>query len=168
MSSLTSPSSTESEPFPFLPSWRSGSQRVDRSVMCWSPSWQSPSSASPRASHARDLLGWLRWGVFAVGGIFLGLTSWAGDQFALHGDSARAAWLCPWNRYVRTRVGYDAIIRGDVNTVLSVLATDPWSADLTFSAGLLYYARGDQENATRYLVRFIEIAPNSPMIQRVK
>src|SRR5262249_5355707 len=116
----------------------------------------------------RGLLGWLRWGVFAGWGIFLGLTSWAGDQFALYEKPSIAGQLCPWNRYVRTRIGYDAAMRGDIDGVVHALATDPWSADLTYSIALLYFARNDLDNAGRYAVRFMEVAPNSPIIQRVK
>ncbi len=64
-------------------------------------------------------------------------------------------------------MGYDGAVRGDISSVLNALRTDPWSADLTFSAGVLYYVKGDNENATKYLMRFVEIAPNSPMIKRV-
>ena len=69
---------------------------------------------------------------------------------------------------MRTRVGYDGTVRGDVNAVLQALKTDPWSADLTFGAGLLYYVKNDQENSIKYFTRFIQIAPNSPIIQRVE
>ena len=168
MNSSTLPSNTALEPFPFLPSWRSASPPQARSAMWWLPSWRLRSSRSLRESQPRDLWGWLRWGVFAVLAMYLGLSSWLGDQLALYGKPALAGELCPWNRYVRTRVGYDGTVRGDVNAVLQALKTDPWSADLTFGAGLLYYVKNDQENSIKYFTRFIQIAPNSPIIQRVE
>jgi outer membrane protein assembly factor BamD (BamD/ComL family) len=67
---------------------------------------------------------------------------------------------------VRTRAGYTGIVQGDINAVLQALKGDPWSADLTFGAGVLYYNKGDEENAVKYFTRFMEIAPNSPVIQR--
>ncbi len=56
----------------------------------------------------------------------------------------------------------------DINAVLRGLEGDPWSADLTLGAGLLLHAMKNDEDAGWYFRRFMQIAPNSPVIQKVE
>lgn len=63
-------------------------------------------------------------------------------------------------------MGYAAIQYGDLDTAIAVLKTDPWSGDLTYGIAATYFMRGDQADASKYASRFIEVAPNSVLIQR--
>ena len=69
---------------------------------------------------------------------------------------------------MRTRYGYTALEQGDVEVAKRVLASDPWSADLTYGIGYLYYLMDKREDSAAYFTRFIEIAPNSPVIRRIE
>lgn len=168
MSSLTSPSNMDSDPFPFLPSWRSGLPHLGENATSWSPSYQSRSSRFRRAYQLRGLSGWLRWGVCAAIGLYLGLSTEVADHLMLRGRWLQASELSPWNRYIRTKVGYVALMYGDLDKAIAVLKTDPWSGDLTYGIAALYYTRGDMAGATRYAARFVEVAPNSRFIQRAQ
>jgi hypothetical protein len=73
----------------------------------------------------------LRWGLFAGAGVWLGLSALAADQLFGHHHSKLAAQLFPWNRYIRTQPGYDAIINlGSTHDIIEALASDPYSKDL--------------------------------------
>ena len=148
--------------------WHLGLWHLGQSVTCLLPFYRSPSSRSQVGSQRRGLLGWLRWGVFAALGIYLGFSTEIADQLMLRGRFMQAAELSPWNRYIRTKVGYVALQYGDIDTALAVLKTDPWSGDLTYGVAALYFSRGDNENSTKYATRFVQVAPNSIYIQRAK
>lgn len=167
MNSSISPSNTESEPFPFLPSWRSASQPPTVIDSSWSPFLQLLSSPSLPVSRSRGLWGWLRWGVCAVAGVWFGVSAVTADHLLMRGGYEMAAKIFPWNRYVRTRVGYVTLMQGvSIDAALRALASDPWSADLTLGVGVWYHINGNEPLAQKYVARFIQIAPNSPMIHR--
>ena len=168
MSSLISRLSMGSVRSPSSLYWRLALWHLGQSVMCLLPFYRLRSSRSQQESQRRGLLGWLRWGVFAALGLYLGLSTEIADQLMLRGRFMQASELSPWNRYIRTRVGYAALQYDDVNTAIATLKTDPWSGDLTYGIAALYYAHGDKDNSEKYATRFVEIAPHSVYIQRAK
>lgn len=55
--------------------------------------------------------------------------------------------------------------RGDVADVVTALRNDPWSADLTLGAALLYNAQGDAKASSEFATRFVQVAPNSQIVR---
>ena len=53
---------------------------------------------------------------------------------------------------------------GDIAIVERALASDPYSADLTYGLGAMYHIAGDEAKAQAYAQRFIALAPRSPLI----
>lgn len=85
----------------------------------------------------------------------------------MRGESVLAAQVFPWNRYIRTRPGYETLmLGGPITNVQAALVGDPWSADLTFGYAIaLGYFKDPR--ALDELKRFMVIAPNSPITKRI-
>ena len=165
MNFSTLPSSMELEPCPSSLSYQWPLPVEDPPVILSWPSLPLPSLASPLVSPQRGLWAWLRWGLFALLGLGLGLTGEISDHLALHGKLILAADVFPWNRYIRTRPGYEVGMHGgDIAIVERALASDPYSADLTYGLGAMYHIAGDEAKAQAYAQRFIALAPRSPLI----
>jgi hypothetical protein len=98
----------------------------------------------------------------------MGGSAFVADRLAMHGNTVGAAQLFPWNRYIRTRPGYDVLARGgSINTLEAALASDPYSADLTYGLGFIYLATGQTAKAEALAQRFIALTPNSPITKKV-
>lgn len=168
MTTSNSSSNTASGWPRWSPSWPLALWWILRSASSSFPSALLLSSPSLNASQSRDWSGWLRWGLVSGFALWLGATALVGDRLELSGRSALATKVFPWNRYIRTRTGYNAIQRGGpVSDIEQALATDPWSADLTYGLGLIYLLHADPR-ANDMATRFLQIAPNSPIVKRAK
>ena len=161
-----SPSSTESEPYLWPPSSLWGLSAENLRDIPSLRSWSSPSSPSLLGSRRRGLWAWLRWGVFAVLGLGLGLSGEVADHLAMHGQFSLAAVVFPWNRYIRTRPGYEVGMHGgDITVVERALNGDPYSADLTYGLGAMFHMTDHEAESQLMAKRFLAIAPRSPLIQ---
>jgi hypothetical protein len=73
-----------------------------------------------------------------------------------------AAKLFPWNRILRTKAGYVALVeKGSTKLVEQALLADPFSADLTFFLAGRYAQEGRDLQAQALLLRFHRLAPLS-------
>lgn len=80
----------------------------------------------------------------------------------------QAAAIFPFNRYIRTLLGYVSIATsGPIKDIAEALRGDPLSADLTYGLARAYHFQGNAFMAEAMLGQFLRIAPNSKIAKGV-
>ena len=142
---------------------------IDISSLLSSP---FPSSTSPWRSPAKPFLVASLWVACGLVGLGFAITGWFADGFSEDGWRLRnlpmteaGASLFPWNRFLRTRSGYFAMIyvapsEASIEMITDALRTDPFAADLTLGLAQHWAAVGNPILARIVFAHFRALAPN--------
>ena len=156
------------------PSWLwASSVRWVRNDISSLLSLSAPASTTPSKSHPRRFLEASLWAGCGLIGIAFAGTGWLADGLSedgwSHGNFAlvqAGAKLFPWNRFIRTKPGYFAMIyvvpsEASVALIQGALRTDPFAPDLTLGLARHWRAIGADELAAIAESKFHALAPNA-------